>query len=146
VVFVEISELVEITEGATNKALFGAEDLLQSLNDRNLCDWVGVEEADSAPEAGGVSATEEKEADGALEPRGVANAEGSGTTEHDFFCFAYGAADGAPGPEGDAGPPAAKTVGIQGAPRLETPRWTKTKAVAGDAIHGRCVHHSGGRS
>ena len=49
VVFVEISELVEITEGATNEALFGAEDLLQSLNDRDLCDWVGVEEADSAP-------------------------------------------------------------------------------------------------
>ncbi len=57
VVFVEISELVEVTEGTTNEALFGTEDLLQSLHDCNLCDWVGVEEADSAPEAGGASET-----------------------------------------------------------------------------------------
>jgi hypothetical protein len=53
VVFVKISELVEVTEGTTNEALFGAEDLLQSLNDRDLCDWVGVEEADSAPRGRG---------------------------------------------------------------------------------------------
>lgn len=65
-VFVEISELVKITERATNEALFGSEDLLRSLKDHDLCDWVGVEEADSAPEAENLSETEDEEADGAL--------------------------------------------------------------------------------
>ena len=43
-VFDELAELVEITEAATNEALFGLEDLLQSLADRDTCEWVGVED------------------------------------------------------------------------------------------------------
>ena len=66
----------------------------------DLCDWVGDDEADSAPEAGHLSATQDEEANGAPESDGVANAKGSSTTEHDFFCFAYEAADGAPGSYG----------------------------------------------
>ena len=87
-VFCKISELVEITEGATNEALFESEDLLQSLQVCDLCDWVGDDEANSALRPGYLSATEDEEANSAPESDGVANAEGSGATEHELFCFA----------------------------------------------------------
>ena len=117
-VFREISELVEVTERATNEALFGSEDLLQSLQDRDLCDWIGDDEADSAPEAEDSSATEDEEADGAPESDGVANAEGSRATENE-------AADGAPGSDGVASAPGAEDGEEQGAPGPETSHQTK---------------------
>ena len=40
VVFAELAELVEVTETATDEALFGSEDLLQQLMDRDLCDGI----------------------------------------------------------------------------------------------------------
>ena len=82
VVFGDIADLVEVT---TNKALFGAEDLLQSLHDRELCEWVGVEETDSTPEAGSASETESEEADGALTPQSEVDTKGPDTTEDAFF-------------------------------------------------------------
>jgi hypothetical protein len=63
-VFYEISELMEVTESIANEALFGSEDLLQSLRDRDLCDWIWDVDEDSAPNAEGSSATEDEEADG----------------------------------------------------------------------------------
>ena len=42
-VFDEVSEVVEVTEGATNQALFRSEDLLQSLHNGTLHSEVGVE-------------------------------------------------------------------------------------------------------
>jgi hypothetical protein len=146
VVFVDIAELVEVTEGTQNEALFGAEDLLQSLHDRDLCDWVGVEETDSAPEAGGASEMESEEADWALAPRGEVNTKGSGTTEDAFFCFAYDAADGAPEPVRDTSPLGAATMGTKGAPRLEIPCWTKTTVVAEETppTNTACVTEAGG--
>jgi hypothetical protein len=62
-VFCEISELVEITESVTDSAMFESEDLLQSLRDRDLCDWMGNVDEDSAPDTENPSATEDEEAD-----------------------------------------------------------------------------------
>ena len=39
VVFANLAELGVITEAATDEVLFGLEDLLQQLMDRDLCDW-----------------------------------------------------------------------------------------------------------
>ena len=44
VVFIVVSEVVEVTEEATNQTLFRLEDLLRSLHDNNLCNGVGVVE------------------------------------------------------------------------------------------------------
>jgi hypothetical protein len=102
---------------------------LHSLHDRVLCEWVGIEETDSAPEAGSASETESEEADGALTPRGEVNTKGSDTTEDAFFCFAYDASDGAP-PIRHTTPLEAENAGTQGAPKLEIPCWTETTRVA----------------
>ena len=48
VVFAELAELVEVTETATDEALFGSEDLLQQLMDRDLCNMIGVDDTDSS--------------------------------------------------------------------------------------------------
>jgi hypothetical protein len=66
-VFCEISELVEITESVTDSAMFESEDLLQSLRDHDLCDWMGNADEDSAPDAENPSAKVDEEADGAHE-------------------------------------------------------------------------------
>ena len=63
VVFAEVSEIVEVTEVATNQALFRSEDLLRSLHDHNLCERVGVEEMGDAHEVVETSDTEGEEAD-----------------------------------------------------------------------------------
>jgi hypothetical protein len=46
VVFAELAGLVEVTEAATKAALFGSEDLLQKLRDRDLCDGIAYYGAD----------------------------------------------------------------------------------------------------
>jgi hypothetical protein len=121
VVFGDIADLVEITEGTTEEALFGAEDLLKSLHDRELCEWVGVEETDSTPEAGSASDTESEEADNALSPQGEVDTEGPETTEDAFFRFAYDAADDAPEPVGHTTPQEATNAEAQGAPAPAIP-------------------------
>ena len=120
-VFGDIADLVEVTEGTTNEALFGAEDLLKSLHDRELCEWVGVEETDSTPEAGSASETESEEADNALTPQGEVDTEGPVTTEDAFFRFAYDAADDAPEPVGHTTPQEATNAVAQGAPAPAIP-------------------------
>ena len=52
-------------------------------------------------------------------------------TEDDFFCFAYDAADGTPGTEGDASSPVAAAVGTRSDLVTEATRSTEVKAVAG---------------
>ena len=47
VVFVKISELVEVTEEATDNALFHSEDLLCSINDGSPCNGDGLHGLDN---------------------------------------------------------------------------------------------------
>jgi hypothetical protein len=96
-VFCEISELVEITESIANEALFGSEDLLQSLRDRDWSDWSWDVDKDSAPNAEGSSVTEDEEADGVPEPGSVTSTNAA-TGE---------VASGTPGSEGAVGAPGA---------------------------------------
>jgi hypothetical protein len=96
-VFCEISELVEITESIANEALFGSEDLLQSLRDRDWSDWSWDVDKDSAPNAEGSSVTEDEEADGVPEPGSVTSTNAA-TGE---------VASGTPGSKGAVGAPGA---------------------------------------
>ena len=96
-VFYEILELVEVTESVANEALFGSEDLLQSLQDRDLQDWIWKADEDSAPNAEGSDATEEVEADGPPKPGNVTSTNAA-TGE---------VAGGTPGWEGALGAPGA---------------------------------------
>jgi hypothetical protein len=89
---------VEVTESVANEALFGSEDLLQSLRDRELRDWMWDADQDSAPNAEGSDVTEEMDADGAPEPVNVTSTNAA-TRE---------VAGGTPGLEGAAGAPEAR--------------------------------------
>ena len=88
---------MEVTESVANEALFGSEDLLQSLRDRDLQDWMWDADEDSAPNAEGSDATEEVEADGPPKPGNVTSTNAA-TGE---------VAGGTPGSEGAAGTPEA---------------------------------------
>ena len=88
---------MEVTESVANEALFGSEDLLQSLRDRELRDWMWDADQDSAPNAEGSDVTEEMDADGAPEPVNVTSTNAA-TRE---------VAGGTPGLEGAAGAPEA---------------------------------------
>jgi hypothetical protein len=96
-VFYEISELMEVTESIANEALFGSEDLLQSLRDRDLCDWIWDVDEDSAPNAEGSSTTKDEEADG-VPDLGSVTSTNAATGE---------VAGGTPGLEGAVGAPEA---------------------------------------
>jgi hypothetical protein len=85
-VFHEVSELVEVTEATKNEALFGAEDLLQSLRNRDLQDWIGGD-ADDTPESDS-HAIEDGVADSAPESED--------TPESDSHVEKGGGADNAP--------------------------------------------------
>ena len=89
---------MEVTESVANEALFGSEDLLQSLRDRELRDWMWDADQDSAPNAEGSDVTEEMDADGAPEPVNVTSTNAA-TRE---------VAGGTPGLEGAAGAPEAR--------------------------------------
>ena len=59
VVIVKISELVEVTEKATDNALFHSEDLLWSINDGGPCDGDGLHRMDNTHRVDGTSGREE---------------------------------------------------------------------------------------
>ena len=51
VVFAKLAGLVEVTEAATKDTLFGSEDLLQQLRDRDLCDGIAYYGADDTSDS-----------------------------------------------------------------------------------------------
>ena len=67
VAFIMISELVEVTEEATDNALFQSEDLLRSI--KKCSDEDGVHEVDVTHEVAEKNVAEDEEADSPPEPR-----------------------------------------------------------------------------
>jgi hypothetical protein len=102
VVFAELAELVEVTEAATDDALFGSEDLLQQLMDRDLCDGIAYY---------GVDDTSDSEDDGVDSTlrHGADDVEGSSMTEDDFLWTDCDTADDQDEPEENKDSPTAVT-------------------------------------
>jgi hypothetical protein len=119
VVFAELAELVEVTETAMDEALFGSEDLLQQLMDRDLCDGIGVDDTDSVPRGGDTSESEDDDIDSPLR-HGVDDVEGSSMTEEDFLWTDCDTADDEEGPEENKDSPTAVTNAVAGEVEAET--------------------------
>ena len=122
---------MEVTEATTNEALFGSEDLLQSLANRDTFDWMGIEEPDSGPEDGDASETGDEGAEDVLIPCCVTEVEDGVIMGRDLLDFTSGEMNGTPKVEGDdADSPATAAVGTRGDSVKEATCDTDDKAVA----------------
>ena len=129
--YIELTELVEITEAATNNALFASEDLLQSLANCDTFDWMGTEDPDRKPGGGDTSETgDEGAAEDVLIPQWMMGIESGVTIAGDPSDLSQDETIGTPEAEGGANSPAAAATGTRGDGVRETPRDTEIKAVA----------------
>ena len=103
-VFAELAGLIETTKAATKDALFGSEDLLQRLKDRDLCDGIAYYGADDT------SDSEDDGEDSTLR-NGATDVEGPSMTEDCFLWNDCDTADGHDEPKKNtASPPAVTNV------------------------------------
>jgi hypothetical protein len=127
VTFITISELVEVTEEATDNALFQSEDLLGAIND--CSDEKGVHGMDVTHKVAEKSEAEDDEVDSPPRPRIDVAIVNVGTAGRELSCST---SDGDLPPVADPRPLAAGVTDTQGTLGLEIPRPTEVRAVAED--------------
>ena len=112
--------MVEVTEGATNQALFRSEDLLQSLHNGTLHSEVGVEGTGDTHRVVGTIGTMNDETDGVHGPQDDITNKIISNAPCDVSRMDNTVTNGSLKPKESTSHTEDRTTGMQGMPNLQT--------------------------